>query len=151
MTQFHLAQMNIAQGKALMDSAEMSEFVALLDEINQLADEAPGFIWRLQDANGSAVSICAFNDPKVLVNMSVWQDQQSLFNYVYKTAHSKVMSRRKEWFDHMKDAYQVLWWIDAGTIPTVEEAKVRLNSLRENGPTTFAFNFKNTFPQPAAA
>ena len=142
--------MNIAQGKALMDSDEMSEFVAQLDDINRLADEAPGFIWRLQDVNGNVTSINAFDDPKILVNMSVWKDQQSLFNYVYQTAHSKVMSRRKEWFEHMKDTYQVLWWIDAGTIPTVEEAKVRLNSLCENGPTAFAFNFKNAFPQPAA-
>jgi len=151
MTLFHLAQLNIAHAKYDMDSEGMADFVAKLDEINQLAEGSPGFVWRLQDEDGDATSINAFDDPRMLVNMSVWRDQQSLFDYVYQSAHTNIMTRRKQWFEHIRDAYHVLWWIDAATIPTIEEAKLRLDSLRSNGPSAFAFNFKNPYPQPLAA
>ena len=49
----------------------MAGFVARLDEINALADAAPGFVWRLQTAGGDATSIQAFDDPKLLFNMSL--------------------------------------------------------------------------------
>ena len=84
----------------------------------------------------------------VLVNMSIWADIESLHSYVYKTAHAKIMSRRKEWFARFEDSYTVLWWIPAGTIPTLEEANERLELLRSQGPTAAAFTFKQTFPAP---
>jgi hypothetical protein len=43
-----------------------------------------------------------------------------------------------------------LWWIPQGHIPTVEEAKARLEALRINGETAFAFSFKYPFPAPDA-
>ena len=42
-----------------------------------------------------------------------------------------------------------LWWIPAGHIPTVEEAKAKLEELGRNGPTTSAFTFKKLFDAPA--
>jgi len=128
----------------------MAGFVSMLDEINLLAEQSPGFIWRLQGDGGDATSINAFEDPRVLVNMSVWQDQQSLSYYVYRSAHAGVMSRRKQWFEQMREAYHVLWWIEAGCLPTIDDAKVRLSSLRGAGPSAVAFNFKTSFAQPAA-
>ena len=38
----------------------------------------------------------------------------------------------------------------AATCPTVEEAKERLEHLREHGPTPVAFTFKARFPSPDA-
>ena len=53
----HIAQINIAQAKDTMDSATMADFVARLDEINALAEGAPGFVWRLKTEDGNAISL----------------------------------------------------------------------------------------------
>jgi hypothetical protein len=44
-----------------------------------------------------------------------------------------------------------LWWIPAGHIPSIDEAKERLASLEHHGPTQFAFTFRTTFPPIVAA
>jgi heme-degrading monooxygenase HmoA len=144
-SEYHLAQLNIAQLKYAFDAPELTEFVARFEEINALADDSPGFVWRLQTEDGDATAIDYFG-PEYLVNMSVWEDVESLHDYVYRTAHNEVMARRKEWFERMLEVYAVLWWIPAGTIPTVADADQRLQSLRQNGPTAGAFTFKQVFP-----
>lgn len=144
MSLLHLAQLNIAQMKFAIDAPELAEFVARLDDVNALADGSPGFVWRLQTEDGDATAIDYFG-PEYLVNMSVWEDVESLHNYIYRTAHNEVMARRKEWFERMLEVYSVLWWIPAGTIPTIAEADQRLQNLRQNGPTAEAFTFKKIF------
>jgi len=130
--------------KFAIDAPELAEFVARLDDVNALADGSPGFVWRLQTEDGDATAIDYFG-PEYLVNMSVWEDVESLHNYIYRTAHNEVMARRKEWFERMLEVYSVLWWIPAGTIPTIAEADQRLQNLRQNGPTAEAFTFKKIF------
>ena len=147
MTSYHLAQLNIATMKFAIESNEMSDFMDKLDEINSLADAAPGFIWRLQTEDGDATGIDYFGT-ETLVNMSVWKDLQSLHQYVYKTAHAKIMSRRKEWFHRIEDVYTVLWWIPEGSVPSLRESKEKLALLRANGPTAQAFTFKQAFSSP---
>ncbi len=151
MRQFHLAQLNIATAIDDIESEALAPFVALLDEINALAEESPGFVWRLQEEIGDGSSIDGYENPRVIVNMSVWEDVGPLMDYVYKSAHAKVMARRREWFDVMKEAYHVLWWVDAGAEPTLAEAKARLEYLRAHGPTDHAFTFKQQFQKPVAA
>jgi len=146
-TSFHLAQLNIALMKYQYEAPEMADFVNNLDRINGLAEESPGFVWRLQTEEGDATSI-DFYGPDFLVNMSIWKDSKSLHDYVYRTSHAQIMSRRKEWFNRFDDSYTVLWWIPAGTIPTLEEANERLELLRSQGPTAAAFTFKQTFAAP---
>ena len=63
----------------------------------------------------------------------------------------QVMRQRSQWFEKMADAYLVLWWIPAGTIPTVGDAKARLDMLRRDGPTSEAFTFRSPFPAPDAS
>jgi hypothetical protein len=142
----HLAQLNIARFKAPMDDPGMAGFVDNLDPINALADRWPGFVWRLQTEEGNATAIRAFDDDLLLVNMSVWESVEALAEFVYRSGHLAVMRRRREWATHMREAYLCLWWITAGEIPTVEEAKQRLYHLREHGPTPHAFTFKRRFP-----
>ena len=144
MSEFHLAQLNIAKMKYPLDDPQMQEFVARLDEVNALADAAPGFVWRLQTDEGDATAIDYFG-PHTLVNMSVWDDVESLRDYAFRSAHKDVLARRHEWFDRMELAYSVLWWIPAGSIPTIEEAAERLASLRQQGPSARAFTFKHLF------
>ena len=146
MSEWHLAQMNIARAVADMESTTMAGFVARLEEINALAEAAPGFVWRLQDDSGDATSIQAYDDPDLLVNMSVWEDLGSLKQYVYKSAHVELLKNREAWFTKLQDMSQVLWWIPAGEIPTVSEGKARLQHLQDYGATASAFTFSKPFP-----
>jgi hypothetical protein len=131
---WHLAQINIGRVRGPMDSPVMAEFKAALDEINALAEASPGFVWRLKDDSGNATAIHEFPDPRLLVNMSVWTDVASLQAY--------------EKFDR---AHLALWWIPVGHIPTVDEAKTRLDRLDQAGPTPEAFTFRAAFPPPTSA
>lgn len=148
MQNYHLAQINIANAIAPMDSDTMRGFVDRLEEINSLADNSPGFVWRLQTEDGDATGIQAFDDPNMLVNMSVWENIESLKNFVYKSMHVELIQDRDAWFTKSAKAHQALWWIPAGQTPTVEEAKAKLEQLQSNGPGPEAFTFAINF-EPA--
>jgi hypothetical protein len=145
---FHLAQVNVAQAKADMDSDLMQGFVSRLDEINTLAESAEGFIWRLQEDSGSATAIRVFDDPLLLINMSVWANLEALKHYVYKSLHVELIKDREVWFNKMGESHQALWWIPSGHIPSTEEARNKLEYLRKNGPSADAFTFAKPYPTP---
>lgn len=147
MEELHLAQMNIAQAKDSMESEIMRGFAKRLDEINALADKSPGFVWRLQTEDGDATSIQAFEDPMLIVNMSVWEDFESLKKYVYRSAHVELIRDRDAWFNKIKRVHQTLWWTPAGHVPSVGEGKERLALLQEQGPSSEAFTFAKPFPK----
>jgi hypothetical protein len=86
-----------------------------------------------------------------MVNLSVWSSLEALRAFVYATRHLEVMRHRRSWFQRMPDPYLALWWVPAGTIPTVAEAKDRLELLASQGPTAGAFTFRAPFPEPADA
>ncbi len=150
MSSYHLAQLNIGVIKGPMDSPVMADFKASLDRINALAEQSPGFVWRLQTEEGDATAIRHFDDENMLVNMSVWESLETLTQYVYRSAHVEVMRRRREWFERMDQPFLVLWWVQSGHVPTVAEAVERLQRLRDDGPTPQAFTFKSAFPPPDA-
>ena len=149
MNDYHLAQLNIARMLAPIESPQLSDFVANLDRINALAEAADGFVWRLQDEAGSATSFRPFGD-EMLVNLTLWNNIESLHNYVYRSGHVEIMKRRKEWFEMMREFYMVLWLVPAGTIPTMDEAEQKLAQLRHRGPSSDAFTFKQPFATPCA-
>jgi hypothetical protein len=68
--------------------------------------------------------------------------------YVTDRRHREIMVRRREWFERMADPYLALWWVPAGHIPTVAEAKDRIAHLRLHGPTEYAFDFRHPYPAP---
>lgn len=145
---WHLAQYNLARMVAPLDDPLMADFVANLVRINTLADESPGFVWRHQGEDGDSTSTRVRGDDRILINFSVWESIESLFEYTYRSDHVEVYRRRREWIEHPTEAYLVLWWVPAGHIPSVEEADERLDYLRANGPTAHAFGFKQRFPPP---
>ncbi|WP_373388472.1 DUF3291 domain-containing protein [Pseudomonas alcaligenes] len=147
MSRYHLAQLNIASMKEPLESPGMADFVNNLARINALAEASPGYVWRLQDEAGDATAIRPFGD-EVLVNLSLWRDVQSLSDYVYKSAHTEMLKRRREWFAKVEQAHMVLWWVTAGHRPSVEEAAARLAHLREHGATAHAFSFRQAFAAP---
>jgi len=147
MTGYQLAQINIGRLKAPMDAPETAGFADNLDRINALADGQPGFVWRLVGEGANATDIQAFDDPMMLLNMSVWTDVESLAAFVYRTGHRDVMRRRAEWF-HKVEVFMCLWWVPVGHVPTPQEGIARLELLRRFGPTTEAFTFREPFPAP---
>jgi len=145
MARYHIAQINIGRIRAELDDPIMAGFVNRLEEINALADTSPGFVWRLQTDEGNATYFRPFNDARLLLNMSVWTDIESLRHYVYQTAHRELLRQRHAWFEKLEQVYLALWWVPQGHIPGIDEAKRRLAHLEAHGPTQFAFNFKSIF------
>lgn len=145
---WHLAQINVARLVTAADDPQVAEFFDELDRINAIADQSPGFVWRLQDEAGNATAIQPTPDDRVIVNMSVWTDADSLFDYVYRSAHTPVMAKRRQWFERFDGAYQALWWIEAGSIPTVEDGFARLWMIDRFGTGPRAFTFKARHPAP---
>jgi heme-degrading monooxygenase HmoA len=131
--------------RAPLDDELMAGFVARLEEINALADGSPGFIWRLQTSGGDATYLRPYDDDRILFNMSVWETVDALRNYVYRTAHRELLRQRHEWFEKFAGVFVALWWVPAGHVPGVDEAKKRLAYLEAHGPTEFAFTFKTIF------
>jgi hypothetical protein len=147
MSNYHLAQLNIARLLAPLDSPQLADFVANLDRVNALAESAPGFVWRLQTDEGDATALRPLGEDTI-VNMSVWEDVAALNQFVYRSAHVDIMRRRKEWFERMAEAYAVLWWIPKAHMPTIDEALGRLEHLRAHGASQRAFTFRQPFAAP---
>ncbi|WP_030167858.1 DUF3291 domain-containing protein, partial [Spirillospora albida] len=145
MTGHHLAQFNLATLTAPLDSPALADFVALLDPVNALADAAPGFVWRLTEEGEPDATGLRPAGHDVIINYSVWESAETLWDFVYRTPHLDTMRRRREWFRRHAEAHLVLWWIPAGYTPTVEEAMERLAHLRGHGPSPRAFTFASAF------
>ena len=149
MSRYHLAQVNVGRFRAPIDDPIMDGFRMGLDAINALADASPGFVWRLQTEDGNATAIRPdAEDQLMAINMSVWESLESLQQFVYKSAHVAPLRDRKLWFEQMDGPILVLWWIAAGQIPTVADARDRLAHLKAHGPTPHAFTFRTSFPAP---
>lgn len=148
---WHLAQINVGRFVSPPGSAQVQPFMDALDRINAIADADPGFVWRLQDDSGNATSLRPTADPLFAVNMSVWCDADALFAFVYRSAHTPVMAKRRAYFDRFEGAHQALWWVPAGHIPTIDEGLSRLWRLDRYGPSQQAFTFKARFPAPGLA
>ena len=147
MRKYSVAQVNLGRIKAPLDSEVMRGFMSRLDEINALADSSPGFVWRLQTREGNATYFRPYaEDDRILLNMSVWESVEALQHYVYRTVHAELLRHRHQWFEKFSGTYLALWWVPAGHIPSIDEAKKRVAHLDANGPTQFAFTFKTIFP-----
>ena len=129
---YHLAQLNVARMKGVsIEDPEMKDFRDNTDRVNELAEATP--------------VTNALNDEQVLINFSVWEDVASLREFTYKTFHSAIMKRQKEWFQKYGTAHYVLWWIKAGTTPTVQEGLEKLKFLQKHGASKEAFTYKEVY------
>ncbi|QDE91099.1 hypothetical protein BHS06_20170 [Myxococcus xanthus] len=148
---FHVAQLAISLAREPLDHPLMQDFVAQLRPVNELADRSPGFVWRLQTDEGNATGVRGFDNPLILLNMSTWESVESLFDFVYKSEHVVPFRDRRKWFLPVEGPPYVLWWVPAGHLPTVAEAKERLDLLASEGPSSRAFDFRRRFPPPGEA
>ena len=145
--EYHLVQVNTAKMKADLDDPIMSGFVQRLEEINTLADDSKGFVWRFQTEVGDATYLRPFDDKRILFNMSVWETLDDLKNYVYSSKHIELLKSKASWFTKLSEAHLALWWIEKDSIPTVEEALEKLSLIQTKGPSPDAFNFAMPFPR----
>jgi hypothetical protein len=148
---FHLAQLNVGRLLHPLDHPQIREFVDGLEHINQLADQSPGFVWRLQSEAGNATGVEHpwSQDPFLLVNMSLWKTPEDLKQFVYRSGHLDYYLKRSDWFEKPSQAHYVLWWVPQNHIPSLDEAAERLEHYRTHGPSPAAFWFGKLFPAPA--
>jgi len=148
---YHISQINIARFRLPADHPENAEFIGSLDRVNAIAEDQPGFVWRLKGDGNNALDLKAYDDPHIAVNMSVWTSIDALAAFVYRNeSHRGIMRRRREWFDQI-EFHMALWWVPAGHEPGVAEGIARLDLLAQQGPTPKAFAFKHSFPPPGNA
>ncbi|MEM9004821.1 MAG: DUF3291 domain-containing protein, partial [Cyanobacteria bacterium P01_F01_bin.86] len=126
----------------------MAEFVAALDEVNAAAEQSSGFVWRLQTSSGNATDIRTYADPRILVNLSVWQNVEQLKAYAYQSVHVNFFARRRQWFEKLPGEHLALWWIPEGHLPTAAEGKSKLEYLELHGESPVCFTFAQTYPPP---
>ena len=146
---WHLAVVNIAKPSHDLDSPEIAEFMDNLERINELGDNSPGAIWRYQDDSGAATDTRVFDDPTILINYTIWDSVESVKDYVYSGEHLDFFKRRSLWFAPLTDMPAlVMWWVPAGSVPELAEARTKIEHLRDNGPTADAFTFAKRFDPP---
>lgn len=146
--EYHLVQVNIAKMNADLEDPIMSGFVQRLEEINTLAENSKGFVWRFQSDEGDATYLRPFDDPRILFNMSVWEEVEDLRSYVYSSKHLELLKAKNDWFTKLGDGHIALWWIKKGHMPSVEEALEKLSFIKENGPSPDVFTFAKPYPKP---
>src|SRR3954454_23600523 len=100
---FQLAQINVGRLRAPLDSPLVAEFMDAVDPVNAIADASAGFVWRFQTDEGNATAVRPYEDATILVNMSVWDSVEALSEFVYRSAHTGYLRRRREWFAPMAD------------------------------------------------
>ncbi|GII78139.1 hypothetical protein Sru01_31210 [Sphaerisporangium rufum] len=147
----HLAQLNVARLRAPLDAPATADFVAGLEPMNALSDAAPGFVWRLKGGDQPTDTVQHDYGDQLLINFSVWESRETLWNYVYRTAHLEYLRRRREWFEHLGEPTVVMWWIPEGYTPTLAEGMARLDLLRAQGPGPDAFTFTDFHQPPTPA
>jgi hypothetical protein len=146
----HLAQVNIGRVLGGPDDPRMLDFYSNLARVNALAERMLGFVWRLKNESGeSAVGLTWPGDPTMAVNLTVWESAEDLGRFVFQTVHRNIYARKHEFFEMPQRPTVAMWWIPAGHIPTLEEAKERLDHLIAHGPSEFAFGWADLPPAKA--
>ena len=133
----HLAQTNVSRLRYPPADPGSAEVLAATDRVNRLAARAPGYVWHLRTHVGE--------DERLIVNVSVWTSYARLHEFTYRTAHNHYIRRQRQWFEPVAQPSTVLWWLPAGTLPTVEDAITRLRHLRTYGPSPSAFSLRVRF------
>ena len=138
----HLAQLNIGRLRHDVGDPRMAEFVDNLALVNGLAERSPGFVWRYRDDSGSAIDTRPFDgDPRMAINLSVWDSVEALEHFVWQTVHKHFYGHRHQWFERMDERYFVMWWVTAGYQPTVQKAIERLRHFQQHGASDHAFGW----------
>jgi hypothetical protein len=138
----HLAEFNIARIRYPLDDPRMAEFVDNVDRVNKLTEQIEGFVWRLQDDSGHAMNMRVYDDPTILPNLTLWENEQALERFVWQTLHGRFYLRRETWFERIETPL-VMWWVKAGERPDMAEGERRRDHLIAHGPSDYAFGWES--------
>ena len=141
---YHLAELNIGRLIAPVDDPRVADFMNALDLINGLGKRMPGFVWMME---GSGEPNTGNTDTRIgcqqesISNLTVWEDVETLENFVWNTIHRQFYARRHEWFEVMDKMHFVMWWVPIGHQPSLEEGLERLEYLNAHGDSDHAFGW----------
>ncbi len=128
-----------------IDDPRIADFVDALPVVNGAGEQSPGYVWRLQSDSGDATDIQVFDDPLVIVNLTLWESAEALKAFAYRGLHRDFFRRRAEWFVD-GSSRTALWWVPAGTLPTIDDAKRRLDFIDAFGVSPYAFEMGQNHP-----
>jgi len=140
----HLAQLNIGRLAAPTDDPRVAEFMEALDRINGMGKRMPGFVWMSEGSGETGTGTTENNigdDPQFVANLTVWENVETLENFVWNTVHRQFYERRTEWFEVMGQQHFVMWWIEEGHRPSLDEALTRLEMRKRDGDSDAAFGW----------
>ena len=138
-----LAQINIARLRFPEGDPRVADFFDNLDRVNAAAERMPGFVWRLKDDSGNATQIQAYDDPRIIVNLTVWETPDAFEAFVWRTVHLQFYRRRTEWFDRLDGPHFAMWWVPEDYRPSAGEGRERLEHLAAHGPSDHAFGWES--------
>ena len=140
----YLAELNIGRLLAPTDDPRVAEFMGALDRVNGLGKRMPGFVWMMEGsgAPGTGNTDAKLDgDPQFVSNLTVWENVETLENFVWNTVHRAFYERRAEWFEVLEKMHFVMWWVPAGHKPTLDEALARLAHKDSDGDSDYAFGW----------
>jgi hypothetical protein len=141
----HLVHFNWATLRGDPGGAEVAGFEHAVPKVNTLAESSAGFVWRHGDERAAACAIgwpLFTEDPRRIASFSVWENSECLADYVYATVHGAFLRRSEAWFAPGTGVNYALWWIPQGQIPTMAEARERVERLLDEGPSEAVFDFE---------
>jgi hypothetical protein len=136
-----LAEFNVGFLRYPIDDPRVRRFVMALDAVNEAAERMPGFVWRQRFVAAKGGGVPEYDDPKAIPNLSVWTGVEALENFVWKTIHKTFYDRRELWFEVLEKQNFVMWHVEDGHEPTLEEARARLDHLNQYGDSDHAFGW----------
>ena len=139
----HLAEFNFGTLAYPWGDPRIAGFENAVAQVNEIGSRSPGFVWRMSDEEMDA----AQNDhhgaladrPNTASTLSVWEDPASLYHFVTRTLHARIMKGAPDWFVPGDSGHLVCWWVSEGSTPTVAEGMDHWHALQNHGATETTF------------
>ncbi len=136
-----IAQMNWGRLRHALDHPDMATFNAALSGVYALAEQHPGFIWRIPDDDAARQLGQLGHDNRLLATVSVWDTVEALHDFTFSHDHGAYFDQRAKWFEPVAPPQLVLWDTLPTARPTFEEAFRRLERLKTEGPSPSAYQW----------
>jgi hypothetical protein len=140
----HIAEFNIGRLIAPTDDPRVADFMGALDMVNNLGKRMPGFVWMMEGSGEPGTGNTENSiggDPQLVANLTVWEDVQGLEHFVFNTVHKQFYDRRADWFQILSGQHFVMWYVEQGHKPTLDEANKRLAYKDKHGDSDYAFGW----------
>ena len=138
-----IAEFNFGTLRYDWGDPRLSGFADNIAGVNKIAQRSDGFIWMIDNDTMDAVQSDpngALKDrPNTASTLSVWRDAHSLWHFVEKTFHAKIMAQHDDWFVPGDRGHLVIWHVADGHLPTVAEGMAQWQKLQTHGDTAEIF------------